>query len=100
MRDRITFQTVTEAKDSYGGVVPTWSDYETVWASVEPLVGREFFAAKQTQADVTHKIRCRYLAGVTPKMRVVYKERIFNIGPPINIRERNHEMLLMATEVL
>ena len=79
-------------------MLETWSTYATVQASIEPISGREYFAAQSTQADVTHRIRIRYLSGIVPKMRVSYNSRIFDILSVINVGERNRELQLMCRE--
>jgi SPP1 family predicted phage head-tail adaptor len=98
LRHQIVIEEVTETRDSYGGVVETWSTFATVWASVGPIIGREYFASQQVQSEVTHKIRIRYLSGVTTKMRVAFDSRVFNIESVLNVDERDTEMVLMVTE--
>ncbi len=58
----------------------------------------QHFAAQSTQADVTHRITLRYMSGITPKMRVNYNSRIFDILSVINVGERNRELQLMCRE--
>ena len=98
LRRRITIERVTETQDTDGAVLETWSTYATVQASIELISGREYFAAQSTQADVTHRIRIRYLSGIVPKMRVSYNSRIFDILSVINVGERNRELQLMCRE--
>jgi len=82
-----------------GVISTTWSTFVDVWASIVPLQGREYYDAKQVVADVTHKIRTRYVADVTAKMRVKFGSRTFQIeSPPINVEERNVELVLMCRE--
>lgn len=98
LRHRIAIEQVVETQDSDGSVIEAWSSYAAVQASIEPISGREYFAAQSTQADVTHRIRLRYFPGVTPKMRVNYNSRIFDILSVININEHNRELQLMCRE--
>jgi SPP1 family predicted phage head-tail adaptor len=98
LRHRITIEQVSETQDTDGSVIETWSVFVVAQASIEPISGREYFAAQSTQADVTHRIRLRYLSGVTPKMRVNYNSRIFDILSVINVGERNRELQLMCRE--
>ncbi|HCZ15773.1 MAG TPA: head-tail adaptor, partial [Candidatus Accumulibacter sp.] len=44
LRKRITLQQQSLSVDSYGQQVITWTDVATVWASLEPSVGRELVA--------------------------------------------------------
>jgi SPP1 family predicted phage head-tail adaptor len=98
LRHRIAIERVTETRDTDGSAIETWSTYATVQASIEPISGREYFAAQSTQADLTHRIVMRYLSGIIPKMRVKYRSRIFDILSVINVEERNRELQLMCRE--
>ena len=98
LRHRATIQSYAKTRDAYGAEVETWSDFADVWASIEPLIGREYMAAKQLTADVSHKIRIRYIEGLSPTMRVVFGTRTFEIVSIINVQERNKELVIMATE--
>jgi len=78
-------------------VTETWTTFAEPRASVEPLVGREYFAALGTKAETSIKFRIRYQPGINSKMRVLYNGEVYDIAPPINPREANDELLLMAT---
>ncbi|SCY25308.1 phage head closure protein [Alkaliphilus peptidifermentans] len=98
LRHRITIQEYQATRDSFGAEVKEWVDIKTVWASIEPLSGREYFSAKQINAEVTTKIRTRYLKGIHPKMRVLFNDRIFEILSVINVEEKKRELELMCKE--
>jgi len=98
LRQKVLIQQNTPSRDSYGAEVEAWTDYAEVWASIEPARGREFWESQQVNAEVTGKIRIRYLEEVTPKMRVKHGSRIFEIIAVINPEERNRELQLMVKE--
>ena len=98
LRHRITIEQVADSQDTDGSLIETCSSYVTAQGSIEPVSGREYFDAQVTQADVTHRIYLRYIAGVIPKMRVKYGARIFDILSVINTRERKVELQLMGRE--
>lgn len=100
LRHRITIQQKTVVRDTYGGETVTWTNTATVWAAVEPLSGREYFSAQQVQAEVNHRIRIRYRAGITTTMRVLWGTRVFDILAIINLQERGREIHLMCKEVV
>ena len=100
LRHRIAIEQGAETQDTDGSLIETWSTYATTQGSIEPVSGREYFDAQTTQADVTHRIYLRYIAGVIPKMRVKYGARIFDILSVINTRERKVELQLMCREIL
>lgn len=104
MRHRITWQVFTGGRDAYGDPPyrddGAWSGFATVSAAIDPLRGREFFAAEQAQSAVTHKIRCRYIHGVNPDMRILCGTRIFRPVSVLNEEERGAYLTVMAEEVL
>lgn len=99
LRHRVTIQQPAENESSMGTVVEGWQPYATVWAAVEPLRGREYLQTLETHSELTARIRIRYLAGITPNMRVLYNNRIFNIVAVIDVDERHRELQLMCSEV-
>ncbi len=99
LRHRITIQNFTSTKDDFGQPIESWSTFAAVWASVEPLTGREYFQAQQTQAETSYRVRIRYRAGVVPTMRVIHGSRTLEILAVLNAEERNREIQLMCREV-
>jgi SPP1 family predicted phage head-tail adaptor len=61
LRHRMKVQTKVLGSNNYGEeVITRWNDDIKVWASVEPLRGKEYFNAQQTQSAVTHRVKFRY----------------------------------------
>jgi SPP1 family predicted phage head-tail adaptor len=100
LKQKITFQTSTPTQDDFGGIVDGFSIFAQTYASITPISGKEYFVSKQTNAEVSHKIECRFISGITPSMRIVYGARVFNIESVINIREENKTLQIMASEVI
>ena len=100
LRHRIVIQSPTETVNSYGEREQSWSTFATVWGSIEPLKGSEFIAAQQTNAELSVRMRIRYLAAIKPKYRVSWNDRTFEINSIANIEERNREIELMCTEMV
>lgn len=71
-------------------------DGET-WMSIEPLRGRELFAAQEHFAEVTTRIRIRYRSDVSAEMRVVHDAVNYAIGAVIDPELRHRELELMCT---
>jgi SPP1 family predicted phage head-tail adaptor len=69
-----------------------------IWAAVEPLQGRELFAAQEHHSEVTTRIRIRYRPGITAAMRVAFDGRLYNIRSIIDREERHRELQLLCTE--
>jgi SPP1 family predicted phage head-tail adaptor len=98
LSERVIIQTSTEARDSLGQAIPTWTTFATRWASIEPLRGDELFKAQTINAELTHQVRIRYIAGVTPKMRVLYGTRILRILQVADVFEEHRELVLLCAE--
>lgn len=104
LRHRITFQQFDGQADSYGDPLDAddthWLDVATTWASVDPISGRDFYAAEQKQSEVTHKVRLRYRSGITTAMRIFWKRRKMQIISVIDWEERHESLLLMCKELV
>lgn len=73
LRDRIELQSkVAGQQDSFGGApaAPTYATYDTVWAQVEDLSGRELERAKSFGASVSIKITIRYNVDLSTHDRI------------------------------
>lgn len=100
LRHWITIQSYTPTRDSFGAEVEHWQDVMKVWASVEPLTGKEYFAAQEVNAEVSVKVIMRYSPGIQPEMRVIFGARVFEILAVMNTEERNKQLILLCKEVL
>lgn len=100
LRHRVTLQRQELVFGEFGAPLhnKVWKDVATVWASVEAVNGREFFASQQVQSEVTHKVTIRFLPGVTADMRIVHGGRVFGIVAPLP-DNRGTRLVLMCREV-
>lgn len=74
---RVTIQAQADIDDGYGSEIPSgWADAATVWASVEPLRGREAIANMQVTASQTYRLWFRRSVEVTPQHRLVWGGRV------------------------
>jgi len=99
LRHRVTLRKKEIAEDALKQQSEVWTDIATVWARIEPLSGREYFAARQENADVSVKVVIRYLPGITAETRVVFGGRIFEVLSVINPEERNISLVLLCKEI-
>ncbi|MFY0183856.1 phage head closure protein [Stenotrophomonas rhizophila] len=96
---KITFQQLTVEQDPItGAMIEVWADYASVFAKVEPLVGREFWAAAATQSEDSVKFTIRYRRDLDPAMRIAFDGKNFNITSLQNIRSANRETLIYSKE--
>ena len=101
LKHSIVIQVVSEVQNSYGEPVESWATYATRRAAIMPLRGKEYFAAKQTESDITVQFLMRYdaTAGATsPKHRILWGTRVFDIESVINVDELNKEIIIVAKE--
>jgi SPP1 family predicted phage head-tail adaptor len=100
LRHRVVLQRKEITEDELKQQSEAWVDIATVWSAIEPLSGREYFAAKQVNAEVSAKITIRYRKDVSPDMRVIYDGRIFEVLSVINPKERRESLVLMCREAM
>ena len=99
LRHKVEVQLSLDMRDEFGAIsAQTWETFCYMWASIEPLAGREYFAAAQIQSEISHKITMRYKSGIKPHYRILWNSRVFDIQSIINIREENRELILYCSE--
>ena len=95
-RLRIERKTITR-DPQYGTEEVSWAEFAYVWAEVKDIMpSRAERMAEQIQiARRPARIRIRYLAGITPDMRVIIDNRIHQIiaGPSMLGRREAIELI-------
>jgi SPP1 family predicted phage head-tail adaptor len=102
MRTKITLLQLKRGYDDEGEPINDWQPVPgltNLWAAKEPLLGREFFAAEQTQSRVEVKFRTHYVPGVKNEMRVQDSEGTYEILSAINVKSLNRELLMYCRQV-
>jgi SPP1 family predicted phage head-tail adaptor len=98
MRERVTAQVATQTTNTLGEPIPTWSEFATVWASVEGVTARELLLAGQQQTEISHRVRMRYLPGLTGQMRLLWRGRTLEIMSILEHDNRSvHELICQET---
>jgi SPP1 family predicted phage head-tail adaptor len=107
LRHWLEIQVNTLTVSESGDRTDSWTTFANCWGSVATSGGREFYAARQVIADLSHNITIRYVPGVRPDMRVKFTDpknadtpRYFNIRAMVNPDERNETLMMQCTEVL
>ncbi len=85
--------------NAFGEEVVTWGLYAKAFAEVKPLKAAEFFSARGTEHQLTHRIIMRYIAGVEPDMRVRHDGRDFEIFGVRDYMERKTTMEILCKEI-
>jgi len=97
---RVTFCEYVEKENELLQIVQVLTEVKTVWASVEPVRGREYQEAQRIRPELSYKITTRYHKDITPDMFVKFKNRLFEIVSVINVRERNEMLEIVCIEKL
>ena len=100
---RLAFESLSETKDSAGGLVQAYTPDFTRWASLRAVTGNEKYISEQLVALVSHKIivlRDSQTKTLTNKHRATMGGRVFDIKSVINIKEENKELLILAEEII
>ena len=63
MNKRITFEKITESEDELGQMCQRYEAVRTVWATITPTRGGEYYEAQKLREELTFKIYVRYLPG-------------------------------------
>ncbi|EKO4983782.1 phage head closure protein [Escherichia coli] len=89
LRDMVTVQNFTTARDTSGQLVETWTNGATIWAEVKGISGRELIAAGAETSQATIRVWTRFRRDLTAASRLIvvtgpFKGSVLNIvGPPI-----------------
>ena len=98
LRHRVAIQAATDTRTSDGSITRTWATADTVWASVEPLTGRELTEAMKVAGMATLRVTIRYYSGLTTAHRLLFGTRVLEIVNVGNTDERNRTLAVLCTE--
>lgn len=102
LRKRAKIQQIATAQNTFGEAEEAWTDVANVWVEENPLEGKEYFAAKQINAELTTKIRMRYRPDILikPEMRILLEGRTLEINSVVDIDGRKKVLELLCSEVV
>ena len=101
---KITLLKPYDFTDPSGAPTTVWYPICDVMAIIEPVSGREYWMASQSNREATVRFVIRYREGITDNMRIRYKAKdrckIYEMTSlPINPNEENKYLQLMCNEV-
>jgi len=99
LRHRITFQKLITAVNENGFEVETYQNYKTVWSAVSNLSGREYYQAAAIKGEKTVKFLIRYMEGIDESMRILFRDKQYNISFIDNMKYINKYIEIKAVEV-
>ena len=83
--------------------IEEWSDFAIARAEIKALYDKgngEVFSAMQLMDNSYYRFTIRYIENLKTNMRIIYKDRIFQIKRIINQDEQNIATLIIAQETL
>lgn len=92
LRERVTIQQATESRNALGETVLSWATFAERWASVEGVSAREALELGQADVSVTHRVRMRYVDGMTQNMRLVWRGRVLEIVALLEYANRSEHV--------
>lgn len=87
-------------RDAYGGEETAWSTLATVWAHKEDLGGGERFEGQQDNPEITTRWTIRHRTDVTPRMRLTYANRAYDIQEVHELGRQDGTELMTSSRVL
>lgn len=96
---RLALEEPVATQNATGEEIITWTLLSEVWATIEPIRGREALLAGAALAIMDTKIRIRWSPDVdviTEKWRARYRDTIYNIVSVVHIRIGRREIELLC----
>lgn len=96
LRHKVQLQAKTVTQSGTGQPVESWGTVDTVWAAVEPVSGREFFAAAAVWAETTFKVTVRYRPDITPLNRIIHDGKLLDIQAVLNVEGKGRYLEIVC----
>ena len=102
LRERVSIQRKNPTRDEFGAENIAWTEIVTVWADVRSTDGTEQVesSVNQVVATITHSVKIRHYAGLSPAMRVVWRGKWLQILSVVESDNRRRELILKCTEIV
>lgn len=99
-RCRGTIEQNTPTRSASGEALDSWSTYASLWGELVPVSGGETFRGRQVLAEANSVLTFDWIdaQAVTPRMRVVFGARTFDVLAVRNVEERNRKVELQLRE--
>lgn len=92
LNKRITFKKLTDVKDGLDQKVKKMKTLKTVWGSLYPLRGVEFYEIQKIQGKVIYRCYVRYTTGIDSKCYLECKGKTYSIESVLDVDEE-HKLL-------
>lgn len=100
-RHRVTVLEPVRGEGTTGAPTLSWEPWETRWADVVPLSGKEQEELERRELRITFRIELRFLEGLTAKHRIRLADgRVLEIHDLRSFMERKRYHEALCTEVV
>ena len=82
---RITFESFTDSKDSYGQEIRTWSTFASCWAGIKLNIGKEAYISSEKVKERVVDFKIRWREDLNNEMRIIYKSNYYDIQDIIEL---------------
>jgi SPP1 family predicted phage head-tail adaptor len=96
LRHIVEIQQSALTVNASGEPVRGWTTVHQDWASIEPQAGREFIEAMAMGAEHTAIVRMRFVAGITPRMRMMHDAKAYEIKSVADLGGLGRETVLIV----
>lgn len=95
-RNKLLLEHFVESVNENGYPVEEWKPFKSLWAKIKTIKGSEtVLSASEVNTD-TYRFIVPYTSGINPKMRVVFKGRLFDIQSILNDDEEMNTITIVA----
>ena len=98
MRNKVVLQSMSPSTYSGGCQSISWGTATTVWAKVENLSGTENSFGDQIEDRSNYRFTIRYYSALTPKYRISYNSKTFNIQHIASLMEGKERYQVIQAE--
>ena len=93
LRHRVTIQHFVEQRDEYNNLLDkSWVEYKKLWSKVEFLSVKDTINAKAAGSETNARLKIRKRTDITTEMRVLWKDKTFQIVSPPKPDNENAEI--------
>lgn len=98
LNKRISFLEYSTYKNELEQEVQEYIKVKKVWASVEPVSGKEYYNANKVENQTAYTVYVRYTEGIKPDMLIRYKSKKLYIKEVLNIMEKKELLKIICFE--
>lgn len=99
LRHRIQIIYQKDSVNEFGEPIKIPTVLRTIWAAISPAIGRNYYAAEQTQTDAKTKINTRYFSDIKRDMQIKYGDILYDIVDIQDVNMRHEELVIYCSEV-